>query len=337
MTTKAKFKARMADADAFLAALCGELPEDERLILCGFAGDPEKAGPTAWRPRPWRPGREMVLDEGVNAYATVASVRRAGDGRFRRRTDPFAAGLALMVDDVGTKVPTDSMLGLDLKPLLAPSAIVETSEGNYQWWYILKQHERRVEYFDGVIRAFISGKLLGADPGMSGVTRVGRIPGFVNGKAKHGGWVVKLIELNAERYTVDHLLDAFKLKINGQRFTRDRLPTEEAVERNRAFGTAYKFLAQRAMLKKGEPDPSGWTEMTCPWAATDHTGGADTGAAIREPAPENDYYGAFRCHHGHCADRGFAELTEWINEIAVEELNAAGAALATANLQKEAP
>jgi hypothetical protein len=314
----------MKDADRFLSALAGSLPEDERLILCGFVGDPETAGPTAWRPRPWRPGRDIMLAPKANGYVTVGSFRRAGDGSFRRRTETFASGLALMVDDVGTKVPFTMMLTDSGVPILPPSAIVETSKDNFQWWYFLDKPERDMARFDGVIRAFISGKLLGADPGMSGVTRVGRIPGFVNGKERHKGWVCALRSLTDARYSVGELLEAFKLTINGTRVIREQLAAPEAIERNRAFAGVFKFLQQRAMLKKDAPDPSGWTEMTCPWI-DGHTNGADTGAAIREPASENDYYGAFRCHHGHCADHGWSELTEWVAETAAEELNNANA------------
>lgn len=221
-----------------------------------------------------------------------------------------------MVDDVGTKVDPSAVAALP------PTIRVETSPGNEQWWYVLAEPERDAAKFDGVIRAFISSKLLGADPGMSGVTRVGRLPTFENAKPKYGGWTCAMRELNTRRYTIEELLKGFGLAINGRRYTREKLPTEEALERNRAFAAAYRFLGQRRMLKRHEPDPSGWTEMSCPWVS-DHTGGADTGAAIREPAAENDYYGAFRCHHGHCVDRGWAELTEWINDLAIEELERA--------------
>lgn len=303
-------------ADEFLAALAGDLPEDERLILCAFPGDPEKAGPTAWRPRPWRPGREMILNEKTNGYCTVASFRRAGDNSFRRRTETFASGLALMVDDVGTKVPEEKVSNMK------PSCIIETSPGNFQWWYFLDKPERDMGHFDGVIRAFISGKLLGADPGMSGVTRVGRLPGFLNGKEKYGGWVTKLTELNSLRYSLGQLLEGFGVKINGRRVPREKLHSAEAIERNRAYAGTFRFLERRAMLKRDEPDPSGWTEMTCPWI-DGHTNGVDTGAAIREPAEENEYYGAFRCHHGHCIDKGWSDLTEWVSDLAAEELNEA--------------
>ena len=99
------------------------------------------------------------------------------------------------------------------------------------------------------------------------------------------------------------------MQIMGRRVAREKLPTEEAIERNRMFMNVYKWLDQRDMLKRHEPDPSGWTEMSCPWV-DGHTGGVDNGAAIREPAAENDWYGAFRCHHGHCVDKGWADLTE---------------------------
>lgn len=302
------------DRDDFLAALARDLGDEERMILCGFAGDPEGVGPNAWKPRPWRPGRSIELGSAANAYVTVASFGRAADNSFRRRTETFAAGRALMVDDVGTKVDPGAVAGLP------PSARVETSPGNEQWWYFLGEAERDPARFDAVIRAFIAGRLLGADPGMSGITRVGRLPGHKNGKPKHKGWVCALRELVPERlYSIEDLLAGFGLQLIGRREPRTRLLTEEALQRNEAFGIAFRWLADRNMLKKREPDLSGWVEMSCPWRDS-HTGGVDNGAALREPAAENEYYGAFRCHHGHCADRGWADLTDWIAERSAEEL-----------------
>lgn len=306
----------MSASEEFLAALAADLPAEERMIICGFGGDPNKADPSAWKPRPWRPGRDLDLGAKWNAYVTVASFGRAPDGSFRRRGETFRSGRALMVDDVGTKVDPAIVSGVP------PSARIETSPGNEQWWYLLDKPLQDAATFDGVIRAFISGRLLGADPGMSGVTRVGRIPDYYNMKPAYGGWRVQMHELSSVRYSVEELLDRFALKINGRREQRPKLVSEDAAARNAAFMTAYKFLEQRRMLKRDEPDLSGWVEMSCPWVG-DHTAGADTGAAIREPAQENEFYGAFRCHHGHCADKGWAELTDWINELAIEELEEA--------------
>lgn len=306
----------MAQDVEFIEALARGLPEAERMIVCGFSGDPAVANPGAWRPRPWKVGGDIPIGMKWNGYVTVSSFLRAGDGSFRRRSETFAAGRALMVDDVGTKVDAALVAGVP------PSARIETSPGNEQWWYFLEEPERDMGRFDGVIRAFIASRLLGADPGMSGVTRVGRLPGFYNMKPAYGGWRVEMRELTDRRFTLDELLQRFSLQINGRRVNREKLQTAEAIERNRAFAFVYSWLQERNMLKRTEPDRSGWTEMTCPWVG-DHTGKADTGAALREPAPENEHYGAFRCHHGHCADKGWAELTEWVAEQSVEELDAA--------------
>lgn len=300
----------------FLNDLAKGLLPDERLILCGFPGDPNNAGPNAWRPRPWKPESAIPFHKNENAYVTVAAFKKASDGTYRRRTETFSAGLALMIDDVGTKV--DRAI---VEPML-PTYKIETSPGNEQWWYLLNEPERDAAKFDGLIRAFISGKLLGADPGMSGITRVGRLPGFLNGKKAYGGWTTKITQHPGARWTPQELLDGFGLKIIGRRVASKKLPSEEAIERNRMFTNVYKWLDQHQMLKKDEPDPSGWTEMTCPWV-DQHTNGVDNGAAIREPALENDFYGAYRCHHGHCINKGWKDLTEWINEESIEELERA--------------
>jgi len=246
----------------------------------------------------------------------VSSFGKAADGSYRRRVDGFRGGLALMIDDVGTKVPRESLRGA------APTAAVETSPDNEQWWFFLREPLRDVSRFDAIIRAFISGNLLGADPGMSGVNRVGRLPGFVNGKAKYRGFRTRLLEADyARRFEAGELVERFGLVLNGRRYAEGPARgSEELIERVRAFETFAAQLRDAGMLKRGDFDPSGWIEMRCPWAG-EHTTAADNGAAIRRPSDENGWYGAFRCHHGHCADRGWADLTDWMTEMNEEVMN----------------
>lgn len=316
----------MTIADEFLAGLSQGLRTDERLILCGFGGDPNQVDTHHWKPRPWKPGLDLMHDCGIlpkwNAYTTCASFVRAEDHSFRRRGACFAAGLALLVDDVGTglgsKVDPSIVAGIE------PSAAIETSPDNYQYWYFLDEPCRDKALFDSVIRAFIAGKLAGEDPGMSGVTRVGRIPGYLNTKEKYGGnfQVVWNAFDPTRRFSIPALVSAFGLELRGQQRVFNRTPSGEALERNRAFLSVFKFLHQHGMLKRDEPDRGGWVEITCPFVDC-HTGRADTGAAIAEPSEQNGYYGGFRCHHGNCLGKGWHELTDWINEISLEELNQA--------------
>ena len=309
----------MNEAKEFLNAMIPSLPDDERLILCGFAGDPNEAPPSAWKPKPWEPGTKLRMAKDWNVYVTVSSFFKAQDKTWRRRKSLFAGGHALMVDDVGT----GKSAKVDPKLItLAPSAIIETSPDNFQYWYFLEEAERDPAHFDAVIRAFIAGKLLGNDPGMAGITRVGRLPGFLNGKKKYKGFTTRLVELGDRSFTIDGLINYFNLELRGRNINLPFVPTDEHIRRNRAFVHIYKFLQRRGMLKRSEPDQSGWTEMTCPWVH-EHTGGIDNGAAICEPEPANGYYGAFRCHHGSHVNKNWRDLCEWVNEQAADELDEA--------------
>jgi hypothetical protein len=307
-------------AEHFLSALSGAGRDpwaegrEERLILCGFVGDPFTAPPEAWRPRPWRPGLDIPFHSTANVYTTVATFGRAPDGSFRRRLSTFAAGRAIMVDDVGTKVAADRVSAAE------PSIRVETSPGNEQWWYLLDKPERDGARFDALIRALIEERMLGEDPGMSGVNRVGRVPGFRNGKPSAGGWVVRIVEESPARWSTEELVRAWGLRLFGRAERREKLRDPLAAKaRASGYIEALRALRRWNMLKVAAPDPSGWWEIRCPWV-DDHTASADNGAAIREPHEDNGYYGGFRCFHGHCADRGWRELTEWIAEESIEQV-----------------
>lgn len=303
----------MDDTTKFLAALADRMRPDERLIFCGFAGDPNHAPSTAWRPRPWRSGDLLPINpQRTNGYITIASFKQAADNSWRRRSDLFSRGFALMVDDVRTKVPVETV------ELLSPSAIVETSPGNEQWWYLFDRPVEDKLLFDALIKSFIESNLLGNDPGMNGVNRVGRIPGYINGKEKYNGFRVRLLELNDKRYTVQDLKDAFKLKTRLVRRRARPAPTD-ARDRIAMFMTHYNWMKQNGMLKASKMNVGGWMDIHCPWTE-EHTNRADTGAGISEPSADNEWYGAFQCHHGHCIDRTWRELTDYIATIAEDTL-----------------
>lgn len=309
----------MSDAIDFLDMLGCNMPRSERLIFCGFPGDPNTAPSRAWRPRPWRPGEPLPINpNATNGYITVSSFRQSPDKTWRRRTDLFGHGLAVMVDDVGTKVQR----GVVQRASIEPSAVIETSPGNEQWWWFLQPTTDKV-MFDAVIKAFIEQRLLGDDPGMNGVNRVGRVPGYINGKEKYGGWRVKTLSLDPRFYTIDAVRDAFKLKLEPRRRRRSRAPGD-AHDRVKLFMTQYEWMKAMGVLKHERPNAGGWVEIHCPWR-DEHTMKADTGAAISMPNEENEWYGGFQCHHGHCIDRTWVDLCEWINDINFEELEAINA------------
>lgn len=300
------------EAALFMNALSQNVGDDERFILCGFRGDPNEAARTAWRPRAWRPGGNLPFNMQDNLYITSGTFGQSFDKTWRRRKEMFKGGHAMMVDDVGTKVDKKAMRALK------PSAIVETSQGNFQYWYFFREPERDVRLYEMLIQSFIVNFIRDVDPGMAGVTRVGRVPGFTNGKPKYDGWVCRLRFLDADRrFTPDELRTAFGL--GPVRHIPQRLVPADAEQRIEAFITVRDWLDDNSMIKNDEPDMAGWMEIECPWL-DEHTNRANSGAAIREPSPENGFTGAFKCHHGHCMNKGWRDLTDWINERAVEKL-----------------
>jgi hypothetical protein len=324
----------MSDAIAFLDALSSGIDAKDRMILCGFEGDPANAKTKSWRPRPWKPGDRLPFDPEENAYVAVASFHRSVDGSFRRRKAYYAAAHALMLDDVGKpKNPTLKFITDHLKP----SAIVETSKNNFQCWYFFDEPINDVRRFDGLINSCIEYLFMKIDPGMSSVTRVGRLPGFTNGKASAKNWKTRLVDLDAKRrYSIDEILSAFKMPI-----IMPYVPPPPLVHKDVAhkriddFFVVKTALEQAKMLKRDDTDPSGWIEIQCPWIHR-HTANADTGAAIRVPHEENGWTGAFRCHHGHCLNRGWRDLTDWLNEHAAETLDDVNRQAVAAHSKKKA-
>lgn len=313
----------MAGFDEFYWEMMRFVPKDARILSCQFRGDPNSDIYGKWRARPLRdPGR---IDPGANVYLCVSAMRRNARGEFRRRKENFAGGLVLMIDDLGEGA--GAKFPMSVIDALAPTALVETSPHNYQATYFFDRLVTDLDHFDALIRAFIARQFLGNDPGSAGVNRVFRPPAGINGKPKYERegkpFRVGLREwAPARRYAVEEIAEAFALDL----VRRNPRPKAANVlagvkgDRIRAFTNVRAMLRGAGMIKREEPDYSGWIHVRCPWTS-EHTGGADNGAAIRLPEPENDWFGAFRCHHGHCDGKGWRELTEWLNSHIAEHLS----------------
>lgn len=301
--------------DEFYAEMKRFVPEDGRIMSCQFGGDPNEDIYQKWRAKVLNTTR--MVDERANVYFCVSAMRKNDRGEFRRRKENFAGGLLLMIDDIGTG--PGAKFPMSVIDPLPPTALVETSPDNFQAMYFFDSLVENMLEFDALIRAFIERQFLGADTGQAGVNRVFRPPAGINGKPKYfregKAWQVRCAEWHPERrYSVKDIAKAYQLQL-----VRDnRRPKDEMIinsvkgDRIRAFIDVRGALRGAAMLKREEPDYSDWIPMVCPW--TDHhTGGVDNGAALRLPNAENDWFGAFRCHHGHCDGKGWRELTDWLS------------------------
>jgi hypothetical protein len=213
-----------------------------------------------------------------------------------------------MVDDVGVKV-AESAIALPF------TLEVETSPGNRQGWYRLDPPITDRALGERLIARMVAAGLTadGRDPGMKGVTRYGRLPVGSNNKqsvvARCGGpWRHLLTEYRPTlAYTVEEIAEAYELDLTPPP------PPRPTIVRAFASGQCASVLGalQAAGLyqqRRGE----GWHAITCPWRA-EHSHGVITGTAYAEPSKANNYTGAFKCHHGHCEDRGIADLLIFVD------------------------
>lgn len=313
----------------FLALLSQGIPEDERVIFCAFDDDPNTHDIKKWRPRVYTPGKTKFLPF-RNNYFCVSSMKPNEKGEYRRRKENFGHGLCLLIDDIGEGI--GSKASMEVIERLPPTAIVETSPKNYQAFYFFEKPEADQALFDALIRGFIKENFLdGTDPGMAGVNRVCRLPFGINGKEKYVQIVtetkpdgstfdikrhfsVNLVEFNPNnRYSIEHIANVFNISLEikeQENLIINTLP-HNIESRVKNFQRIAGWLKDNGNLKATAPDQSGWLSIVCPWTSF-HTGKVDNGAAIKIPSIENDWNGGFRCHHGHCQDKKFKDLSEFI-------------------------
>lgn len=292
-------------------------------MYCQFRGDPADDIQGKWRAKVLN--NPDALDDHANIYVCVSAMKRNDIGEFRRRKDNFSTALCLMIDDLGEGLGAHQPMAT-IAPL-RPTALIETSPSNYQAVYMFDRPERDMLKFEALIRAFVSTQLLRPqNSGMEGVNRVFRPPFGINGKAKYLAegkpWKVRLEEWNPSlRYSIDAIAEAFRLVVTPE----NKMPVFVGIQNQvkgdliRAFVEVKRILRYAGMLKREEPNRSGWIDIQCPWM-DHHSDGANNGASIREPHEDNGFAGAFRCHHGHCEGKGWRDLTEYINEGVVAEL-----------------
>jgi hypothetical protein len=226
-----------------------------------------------------------------------------------RRKHLHVGTFAVMVDDTGTKVATERA------EILPPSYKVETSPGNFQNWLFLDQPIMDADLAAALIKSMIrDGLACGDDPGMAGVTRVGRPPFGHNDKKKHGPepFRVRCVEWAPERrYTVEEIIRAYGLKLEAPRKRNaGSPPAPEVLSANEGLFHAVlnEFDRHGYYLRPGS---NGWHHVRCPWHHR-HSTRPDEGAALAEPSEANGWLGGFSCHHK-CSE-GYRDVLDWLAE-----------------------
>ena len=298
--------------DEFLLTLFGAALADSRPVLVSFNGNPTKVTSKAWFGRPWQAEAEPTTSLPVNAnnYFSLAVFSPDEAGVYRRQKARFAALHAVMLDDVGTKVAMERLT-------LPPTWLIETSTGNHQAGYLLREPLADGNAADRLMNAIVAAGL--CDPGANGPrARLARLPTAVNGKhtppfpCRLAEWQPGL------RYSIEELVEGLELEMTSAgrpqrlktRATQDRPVDGDPVWIPRPDENSVLVALRSRGLYKA-PLGDGKHDMTCPWVQ-EHTGAADGGTAYFEP-DDSWPIGGFKCLHGHCAGRHVRDLLRFVD------------------------
>jgi hypothetical protein len=332
------YKETVLAAEMFLKELARGIPAEQR-VMVGYAeeatvqtdayGKKKNAG---WWPLPWLPTKS--IHPRTNCYVCISSSIKTpnarGEMRYWRGEASFGAGLALMVDDIGTGRGSKGELSIgDFMSKLPPTAIVETSPGNFQIWYFLDKPVFSMVHFKAFLRCFVDAVLKkGGDTTIRDVSRYGRMPCGINnkrissdgffkypgdGSAPRAGltddqvWRVRLKWWRRKnRYAIETIAEAFGFDVVLP--ARRDIDTEAIDPTEAKLEAYYLMLAERvcSRLKMGEgaggvvsQNMSGKFRIQCPWGHL-HSNGDAFGAYFRGPIPGADVDYVFGCAHDTC-------------------------------------
>ena len=287
----------------FIKAIFGDMPDGVRPMVVSFLGNPSTASKSAWRGSSWTESVSK-MHQADNNYFSLSAFRPNAQGDYRRKKTQFSACFSIMLDDVGTKVDSAHIK-------LKPSWLLETSEGNYQVGYILKDPMSDEAEVTQLVKAIIAAKL--CDPGAGGPSaRLARLPVATNGKydpiflCRLESWQPDL------RYTPQEIVVGLDLSlVSPQRKKANNVVAisggSNAVWQPRpSTNPVMDVLSQRGLYKSQISE--GKHDISCPWVI-EHTGQVDGGSAYFEP--DDDYpTGGFKCLHGHCNHRSIRDLLD---------------------------
>jgi hypothetical protein len=278
----------------FVEFLQGLAPENETLLVVR-----QKAV--------LRDGQQALHADGTPKYTWPAFLpsKKRTDGAWYANTGSFiidrfkdgqpsaSAGnceyvLVMMLDDVGTKAKT---------PPLAPTWVMETSEGSFQWGYAFTEQPTKGEFTAAMTAIAAAGY---TDPGATNAVRNFRLPGSVNLKPGRGGFKARLVEFHPGReFTLEQICEALGVT---------PAPADTAsrgVFRLRDTGkdAVLEWLNEQGLVLSGV-NQEGWLGVICPNAAEHTTGQTE--------ARYNPLNRAFCCYHSHCEHLDSAAFLKWV-------------------------
>lgn len=253
-------------------------------------------------------------------YFGTSTCRRDPEGRLYNRKNLFEALHVVVLDDIGTKIDID-----DLPDGLKPTYIVESSEGNYQYGFVLEEPVRMLPAAEALVQlVYESGY---SDEGGKMATKLVRLPEDVNGKrGEKQGFVTKVHTMQGPYWTPQALLDALGVAVRWEHVLED---AEEVMRRRSTekLGTSVWSPVKAVAPSLGgviDPvlewlyeenlvvDESGdWVTVRCPWGES-HTSGEDTAGYKPIGRGDEAHRRGFHCFHEHCSSHKTPDFLQFV-------------------------
>jgi len=276
-------------ATNFMDYMVSLAPEGETFLIVKQkpqGGTHADGTPKCTWPAFWPTARQR---EGESWYGNTASfiVDRFQNGKPSASAANCEYVLGMALDDIGTKSKT---------PPLPPTWIMETSPGNYQWWYTFSDQPTKGDFSAAIIAIAAAGY---TDAGAVNPVRNFRLPGSVNIKPGRDNFASRLVEFHPEReYTLPEICAALNV-VPGEASEAFR-PIKLGDDGN---DDVLAWLSNQGVLLR-KPNPEGWAGVVCPNSA-EHTDGN----------PEGRYNPAMRaycCLHSHCTEFDSGTFLNWV-------------------------
>jgi hypothetical protein len=251
-------------------------------------------------------------------------------GTLRHKKSLFSAFHVLVLDDIGTKIPTENV-PTDMKP----TYIIETSQGNFQYGYVLDEPLTDLNAATALCQtAALSGL---TDGGGVMATKIVRLPEGVNGKAgPKQDFQVTLIDDEGPFWTPELLVERMRCTVDGEAITwegilqgdtplakkyHNRNPIHSQSAEGVIDPVLEWFYENDLVMGDGGGD---WIDIECPWHLK-HSSGNNTAGYAPVGRGDMSHIRGFKCFHDHCKDRTIIDLIQWVlassdfNHLAVEE------------------
>ena len=230
------------------------------------------------------------MRDGEAWYGNTGSfiVDRFTDGKPSASSANCEYVLCMMLDDIGTK---------SKEPPLAPTWIMETSEGSFQWGYAFIEQPTKGE-FTAAIKAIAKAGF--TDPGATNAVRNFRLPGSVNLKPGRDNFASRLVEFHPEReYTLPQICEALGVVPE----PADTATAESVKLVDTGKDKVLTWLNDQGLVLSNV-NREGWVAVVCPNNAEHTTGEIE---ARYKPLDRS-----FCCYHGHCQELGSREFLSWV-------------------------